>query len=97
MPLSPSEEPDIETRRKRLRYRAWHRGTRELDMILGPYAETHAATMSGADIDRLEALMQQEETDLLGWFMGQTVPPEDAPVDLIAEIAEFARNRDRND
>lgn len=66
-------------------------------MILGPYAEAHAGVMTGADIDRLEALMQREETDLLGWFMGQTVPPEDVPADLVKDIAEFARTRDRND
>ena len=47
---------DIAMRRKKLRYRAWHRGTKEMDLILGPFADAHADAMDGAQLDRLEYL-----------------------------------------
>ena len=67
---------DIAMRRKKLRYRAWHRGTREMDLVLGPYADTHADKMDDAQLDRLEALMSEEDPPLLKWVMGQETPPD---------------------
>ena len=67
---------DIAVRRKRLRYRAWHRGTKEMDLILGPYADAHTDGMDISQLDRLEALMNEEDPPLLTWVMGQEEPPE---------------------
>ena len=66
---------DISMRRKKLRYRAWHRGTREMDLVLGPYADAHTEAMDEAQLDRLEALMSEEDPPLLTWVMGQEEPP----------------------
>jgi len=66
---------DISMRRKKLRYRAWHRGTREMDLVLGPYADAHTEAMDDAQLDRLEALMSEEDPPLLTWVMRQEEPP----------------------
>ena len=66
---------DIAVRRKMMRYRAWHRGTHEMDLVLGPFADTHIETLSLVDLDRLEALMSEEDPELLTWVMGQAEPP----------------------
>jgi antitoxin CptB len=66
---------DIAMRRKRLRYRAWHRGTKEMDLILGPFADAHTDGMNAQQLDRLEALMDEEDPPLLTWVMGQDEPP----------------------
>ncbi|MFC3705756.1 succinate dehydrogenase assembly factor 2 [Devosia honganensis] len=66
---------DIAIRRKRLRYRAWHRGTREMDLILGPFADAHVEAYGAAELDRLEKLMDEEDPPLLRWVMGQEEPP----------------------
>ena len=66
---------DIAMRRKRLRYRAWHRGTKEMDLILGPFADRHTPAMNEGELDRLEALMNEEDPPLLRWVMGQEEPP----------------------
>lgn len=66
---------DIAMRRKRLRYRAWHRGTKEMDLILGPFADARTDAMDGPALDRLEALMDEEDPPLLKWVMGQEEPP----------------------
>ena len=50
---------DIAIRRKRLRYRAWHRGTKEMDLILGPFADANVEAYDEAALDRLESLMEE--------------------------------------
>ena len=66
---------DIAIRRKRLRYRAWHRGTKEMDLVLGPFADAHVEKFDAAQLDRLEALMNEEDPPLLTWVLGQAEPP----------------------
>jgi antitoxin CptB len=77
---------DIAVRRKKLRYRAWHRGTKEMDLILGPYADAHTEGMDERDLDRLEALMNEEDPPLLKWVMGQEEPPANVDRDFLAEV-----------
>lgn len=80
---------DIAVRRKRLRYRAWHRGTKEMDLVLGPYADAHLAGLDSAGLDRLETLMDEEDTDLLKWVMGQERPPADVDADLLGALIAY--------
>lgn len=77
---------DISMRRKKLRYRAWHRGTREMDLVLGPYADAHTEAMDEVQLDRLEALMSEEDPPLLKWVMGQEEPPENVDRVFLAEV-----------
>ena len=76
-------------RRRRLRYRAWHRGTKEMDLVLGPFADAHLEGYSQPELDRLEALMDEEDTDLLKWVMGQEPVPPDADSKLLDTIIAF--------
>jgi antitoxin CptB len=82
---------DIAMRRRRLLWRAWHRGTRELDLILGPFADAHVEEYGAAELARLEALLVQEDTDLLKWMMQQAEPPEGVDRALVSAISRFAR------
>ena len=77
---------DIAMRRKKLRYRAWHRGTREMDLVLGPYADAHTELLDEAGLDRLEALMSEEDPPLLKWIMGQEAPPAHIDLVFLAEV-----------
>ncbi len=67
------EEP--EHRVRRLRMRSWRRGTREMDMILGPFADERLATMSGDDLALYEALLCENDQDLYIWVSGQQTAP----------------------
>lgn len=80
---------DIAIRRRRLRYRAWHRGTKEMDLVLGPFADAHLEAYGPPELDRLEALMEEEDTDLLKWVMGQEPVPADADADLLGTIIAY--------
>ncbi len=57
-------------RLRRLRMRCWRRGTREMDMILGPYADALAEGREDCDLDALEALMEENDQDLYLWISG---------------------------
>ena len=77
---------DIAMRRKKLRYRAWHRGTKEMDLILGPFADANVERFDAAALDRLEALMSEEDPPLLTWIMGQEEPPTHVDRRFLAEV-----------
>jgi len=56
-------------------FRSWHRGTRESDLILGRFAETHLARFDEAQLDRYEALLDCPDADLFDWIAGRAAPP----------------------
>ena len=65
---------DLDDRRRRARFRAWHRGMREVDLLLGGFADANLATMSDGELDALEALMEVPDDQLYTWLVGR-VPP----------------------
>ncbi len=73
---------DPETRRKRLVYRSWHRGTKELDLLIGSFAERHLAVMSGEQLDRFESLLEVPEPLLYDWLTGMSAPPPEFDHDV---------------
>jgi antitoxin CptB len=67
---------DRETRLKRLRFRAWHRGTREADLLVGGFFDRHSAGWNDAQIDWFEALMEEQDVDIMAWAIGSADVPE---------------------
>lgn len=62
-------------RRKRLLFRAWHRGTREADLILGAFAEAHLAGFDDTRLDEFTALLECPDAELFDWITGRAAPP----------------------
>jgi len=81
-----------EARIKRMKMRSWRRGTKEMDLVLGPYGDAHLEAMPPARLDLYDALLNENDQDLLPWVLGQHPAPAEL-ADLIAEIAAFARAR----
>ena len=81
-----------EVRLKRLRMRSWRRGTREMDLVLGPFADAHLAGMDGAALDLFEALLDENDQEILPWITGQTAPPPRFGA-LVDGLRAFARSR----
>lgn len=80
-------------RLKKLKFRAWHRGFVEADLILGPFADSHLEKMDAAQLDDFEILIDQEDQDLYAWIIGREPTPEqfETPVmDLIRTFRFFA-------
>jgi antitoxin CptB len=65
-----------ERRLKRLLFRADHRGTREADYIIGGFARAHAAGWGEAELAWFEALLHEQDVDVMAWALGTAVPPE---------------------
>jgi antitoxin CptB len=67
---------DIDIRRKRLIYRSWHRGTREMDLILGGFADKYVNGFSDRELDQYEEILTCSDPDLYNWVTGrETAPP----------------------
>lgn len=93
MALQKDAGEELPMRLRRLRYRAWHRGTKEMDLLLGPYADARLGEMELADLDRFEVLLEEADTDLLKWLMGQEPTPADADHALLADLLKFRTAR----
>ena len=73
---------DNDARLKKLKFRAWHRGFREADLILGPFADSHGPSLSEADLTAFETLLQQPDHDIYGWILEREPTPAafDGPI-----------------
>ncbi|WP_295073760.1 succinate dehydrogenase assembly factor 2 [Tabrizicola sp.] len=81
-----------EARLKRMAMRSWRRGTKEMDLVLGPFADAHLAGLSEADLQTYDVLLEENDQDLMAWILGQSAPPA-ALTGLLARITVFAENR----
>ena len=90
---------DLEKRRKRLRFRSWHRGTKENDLLMGRFADAHLSGFDSAALDLYEAILDLPDPDLMGWISGQSPLPEglDNPVmRLLLTFDHAAANLEAN-
>lgn len=85
-----------EARLKRMSMRSWRRGTKEMDLILGPYSDAHLGQMSGAELTIYDRLLEENDTDLLPMILGHQAAPAYL-TQMIAKIASFARLRLQRD
>ncbi len=81
--------PTIEQRLARAKFRAWHRGTREADYMIGGFFDRYAAQWSEDDIDWFEDLLAEDDVDVMAWALGtQEVPDRfrGAQMDLMRKL-----------
>ncbi|HEY8191532.1 MAG TPA: succinate dehydrogenase assembly factor 2 [Alphaproteobacteria bacterium] len=74
----------IENKRKRLLFRSWHRGTRELDLIMGTFADRLLAGFSEAELDLYDAMLTHSDPDIYNWVTGQ----EEVPANYMNPVME---------
>ncbi len=79
----------LETRRKRLVFRAWHRGIRETDLILGRFANAHAGQFGEDDMAEFERLLEVPDQDILAWVTGAHAVPDEAASPMLDRILAF--------
>lgn len=78
-----------ETRLKRLSFRAWRRGFREADLILGPYVDTHARDLTPEGLDALEDLLAHPDQDLYAWIVEREPATPEVDADILGRIRAF--------
>ena len=79
----------LQVGRKPLRYRSWHRGTREADMLLGRFADAHLAAMDEAQLGRFAALLDVSDPDLVDWLTGRLPRPAGHDNDVAVLLCRF--------
>lgn len=75
--------------RKKLAFRAWRRGFREIDLILGGFADLHLAKLSPAAVDDFERLLGAPDQDVYVWITGQVAAPAEYDTQTLASIRAF--------
>lgn len=80
---------ELDTRRRRAAYRAAHRGTKEMDWLLGRYAEARLETMTAAELTGFEQLLALPDPELQGWLMTGLLDGDNDLSPLVAEIRKF--------
>lgn len=86
---APDTDTDIAARRRRTKFRAWHRGMKEMDLILGRYADAHVDTMDVGKIAAFESLLEVLDRDLFKWFTGEGPVPAERDTPLFRAICAF--------
>lgn len=80
-----------ENRLKRLSMRSWRRGTKEMDMILGPFSDARLAALSADDLALYDRLLGENDQDLYVWVTQDATRPA-TYAGLLDQIADFARS-----
>lgn len=79
----------IENKRKRLIFRSWHRGTREMDLLLGRFAEIHVPCFSDDELVQYDNLLMENDPDLYKWYTGREKPPSNIHCDVLEKFINF--------
>jgi antitoxin CptB len=66
---------DLDPRRRKVLFRSWHRGTREMDLIMGRFADVHIGGFSDAELDDFERLIEVPDRDLFAWVTAKADTP----------------------
>jgi antitoxin CptB len=82
---------DVATRKKRIRYRADHRGTKEADTIVGGFFAARLATLSEAELNDAERVLDIPDVDLMDWIVKKLPVPDDMRSPLLDELVAYGR------
>jgi len=80
-------------RRKRLRFRAWRRGFREIDLILGGFADSHLDALDTSEVEAFEHLLDARDLDVYDWIVGRTPTPAEHDTTLMRKLQAFRHAR----
>jgi antitoxin CptB len=79
----------LEPRRRKLLFRSWHRGIREMDLIMGRFADAHLASLAEEDLDRYERLLEVPDRELYSWIVGESAVPAAYDTALLRRLRVF--------
>ena len=83
--------PDRKLRLGRIQFRAWRRGFREADMVLGPFADQIAPTLDDDELTEFERLLDEEDQYLYAWIIEREPTPPEFEGPMLARIRAFMR------
>ncbi|WMS42168.1 succinate dehydrogenase assembly factor 2 [Acuticoccus sp. MNP-M23] len=84
---------NLAPRRKRLIFQAWHRGTREMDLLMGMFTDEHIDTFTDAELTEFETLLNVPDTVLYRWITEQDEVPDNHRCAILDKIISFHKSR----
>ena len=87
MPPDNAESPELDTRRRRLLFRATHRGTKEADLMIGGFVSRHLRAFTDAELAEVEAVLDLPDVDLSDWLSGRREPPPEVRTPMLERMA----------
>ena len=84
----PEDTESLSPRRRRLLFRAHHRGTKEADLMIGRFVARSIAEFSESELDELEAVLEYPDVDLADWLSGRRPIPPECRTPMLDRMAE---------
>src|SRR5712692_47666 len=85
----------LDVRRRKLLFRAWHRGMREVDLIMGRFADAAIAQLTDHELAEFERLIEVPDHELLAWVTGEAGVPASYDTALFRRLRDFNHRRER--
>jgi len=79
----------LDPRQRRLLFRSWHRGIREMDLVLGRFADAHIAELSDAELDEYETWLEIPDQQIFTWVNGSQLAPAEIDTALFRRLRDF--------
>jgi antitoxin CptB len=86
---SQATSAGLDARRRRVLFRSWHRGMREVDLILGRFVDAVIAKLEESELDDYEALMEAQDRDIFSWLTGEAPTPRQYDTPVFRKIRAF--------
>ena len=79
----------LDPRRRRLLFRCWHRGIREMDLVLGKFADAQLASLTDAELDELDRWLEVPDQQIFAWVNGMEMMPQEFDTALFRRLRDF--------
>lgn len=89
---SKASSAGLDARRRKILFRSWHRGMREMDLLMGQFADAQIALLSESELDDYEALMEAPDRDIFKWLTGEARTPDNFATPVLERLRAFHRH-----
>jgi antitoxin CptB len=91
--MTEQSSDGLDVRRRKQLFRSWHRGMREMDLIMGRFADSALAALSDDELAEFERLIEVPDRELLGWVTGEIEVPQAFDTALFRRLRDFHHHR----
>lgn len=83
-----TQKEKLENKRKRLIFRSWHRGTREMDLLMGSFADQYVAEFTQTQLAQYDQLLTNNDPDIYDWYLGRVPVPQDEDTQVLRKLMQ---------
>ena len=87
--MTGNGEDEAALRLKRLKFRSWHRGFKEADLLLGHFADSRLASLDEDGLAAYERLLEAPDQDVYDWILGRADPPPEHDTEVLVKLRDF--------